>query len=302
MNPEAQILGDWGTSNLRLWLYREGKVASRIEAPGVGALSGDAPRQLADLTAAWRSTFDVRSIVLCGMAGARSGLHEAGYVDCPATTEDWACGAALAKFADIPLQVAAGLASRDDDSRDDVMRGEETQVFGALRLDPTLAEGRCTIVLPGTHSKWVTLDQGRVTALRTFLTGELHALLCHSSLLAAGGGDMPAADDADGFAEGLVEGRGDCGLTGSLFHARAAQLRQGRTPDWARSYLSGLLLASEVAQMERRSAMPEHVVLIGAPALCARYSNVLASFAVSSRTLDDEACTLAGLELILAYN
>ncbi|VWX46733.1 2-dehydro-3-deoxygalactonokinase [Novosphingobium sp. 9U] len=302
MSIRAEILGDWGTSNLRLWLRFGGAVAERRDGRGVGALAANAAQQLRDLTAAWREAYDISVIVLCGMAGARGGLHETGYVECPASAADWAGRAARTEIADTPVTIGSGLAFRDRDGRDDVMRGEETQVFGALRLHPELAIGRATMLLPGTHSKWVTLDGGRVTGLRTFITGELYALLSRSSLFATGGADESGHTDEEGFAQGMAEGRNAPGLTGSLFQARAGQLRQGRSAAWARSYLSGLLLASEVAQMQQLGMLPNQVTMIGAHALCERYRTVLASAGVATRLLDDEACTLAGLELILAHD
>ena len=59
------------------------------------------------------------------------------------------------------VTIAGGLCSSPGDRAGDVMRGEEAQIFGALRLDPTLAQRTHILVLPGTHSKWVELEDGK---------------------------------------------------------------------------------------------------------------------------------------------
>jgi 2-dehydro-3-deoxygalactonokinase len=299
---EAEVLGDWGGSTLRLWLRHGGATVDRIEATNVSALSSNAAEQLRAAVAPWRAAFDLRRIVLCGMAGARSGLHEAPYIDCPASQLAWTGRAAHTLLDEIPVSIAPGIACRDRDGHNDLMRGEETQVFGACLIEPGLGKDTAKFVLPGTHSKWVTVKDGAVTEFRTFVTGELYALLGRSSLLAAGSDEAVGASDAQGFAEGVARARAAGGLIGNLFHARAAQLRAGRSSEWARGYLSGLLLTSEILAMAALGALPDEVLLVGADRLCERYTSVFDLFSVGSRTLNVETCTLAGLEMILAYD
>ena len=186
----TRLFGDWGTSRLRLWLAHENAITPWREGPGIGALDRPAEAVVRALVADLPAVERPAKIVLCGMAGARGGLHEAGYVDCPANQIGWGRQATRITFDGIPLVIGAGVAIAVSGpvsaQRADVMRGEETQVFGAIARHPALATGRHTLLLPGTHSKWVDIEDGAITGFTTFVTGELYALLGKSTLLAAG--------------------------------------------------------------------------------------------------------------------
>jgi len=293
-----RVLGDWGTSRLRLYRIEDGRITDRRDGPGIGVLTDSPANVLRSALAPWWMAGVPTSIDLCGMAGSRSGLHEIAYVECPAGVADWANAAPALEFDGIPLRIAPGLACVDLAGRPDVMRGEEAQIFGALAREPGLAEGTVCFVLPGTHSKWVRAESGRVLNFRTCPTGELFALLRDRSTLVVGGGTEEPADEAAGFAEGLDRSADGGGLLGSLFETRAQQLRGGKTPAWAGGFLSGLVIGSEIADMRAADGLPDHVVLIGADALTARYTVALTRFGVAARALDGDACVLRGLELI----
>jgi 2-dehydro-3-deoxygalactonokinase len=180
------------------------------------------------------------------------------------------------------------------------MRGEETQIFGALALRPELAEGEHVFALPGTHGKWCQVRDGRIVRFQTFLTGEAFALLStRSSLLLGADTSESIEDDSAGFAHGLwraASGR----LLGSLFEARAAQLREGRSGAWARGFLSGLTIGTEVS--EGVAAFDaKRVILIGASALAERYARALEAEAVGAALLGGELCVLTGLKCFASH-
>ena len=281
------VIGDWGSTRLRLWRLERGEVAERLEGPGILAC--------ADPAAALAAVMAGRTadrVVLCGMAGAREGLHEAPYVACPVSLSQWRARATQGREgSQANLRIAAGISCRDLSGHPDVMRGEETQVFGAMTLDPVLASGRHIVLLPGTHSKWVWLADGVIAGFRTCLTGELFALLGQSSLLAAG---ASGANEDSGFAAGLARASEGAAPSVALFEARAAQLVDGRTVDWARGFVSGLLIGAEIVEM----APQDTVLAIGDPALLARYREALAQRGVPMHCMDGEACAIAGLRLL----
>ena len=292
---KPRLLGDWGTSRLRLWLARDGTITPWREGPGIGVIDRPATQVLREILTEMTADARPLSIALCGMAGARGGLCEAPYVDCPADLAAWVRQAVRIDFDGIPLAIAAGVATPAASQRADVMRGEETQVFGAMACDPALASGRHTLLLPGTHSKWVKIEDGAITSFTTFFTGELFALLGRSSLLAAG---VAGDDDDAGFAAGLDRAHAGEGVIGNVFQARALQLRQGRSGAWAAGFISGLLIGGELAEMATRGALPGRVPLVGDAKLAKRYALALASYGISSTILDAEAITLAGLAMI----
>lgn len=298
MSLPYTVVGDWGTTRLRLFRISGGAVVDRAEGPGIGALAGLPADALRAALAPWRAIGEPGRILLCGMAGARGiGLAEAPYADCPADAAAWARVARHVAVEGIPIAIAAGLACASDATGPDVMRGEETQVFGALHLQPALAAGARLFALPGTHSKWVRLRDGGIRDFRTFPTGELYALLReHSTLVRAGDDD---GDEEAGFETGLARARDAGGLLGALFLARSAQLRAGRSRGWALGYLSGLLIGSEIGEAVARghAAVDAPVVLVGAPALVARYARALQQHGIPTEALDGDACALAGLRL-----
>ncbi|WOF41972.1 2-dehydro-3-deoxygalactonokinase [Sphingopyxis indica] len=289
-----RLLGDWGSTRLRLWRLEDGQITDRREGPGVIGLQQPAADILLDAIAPWR-TAGASRVTLCGMAGARGGLHEAGYAPCPLDAAQWTQRTAAFALDGLAIRIAAGCACDRDGGLRDLMRGEETQLFGAMTLDPALAEGRHMLVLPGTHSKWAVVESGRIVSFRTFLTGELFARLRGSSLLPALAGE--AAGDAAAFAAG-VEAARDGGLLGSLFLARSAQVDAGRSAEWASAFLSGLLIGSECAEMAGAVPSPSPVRIIGAPGLAERYAVALTRFGTGAEPNDAEACTLAGLRIV----
>jgi 2-dehydro-3-deoxygalactonokinase len=174
------------------------------------------------------------------------------------------------------------------------MRGEETQVFGAMALYPELAEGEQVFVLPGTHGKWCQARDGHIVRFQTFLTGELFALLStRSSLLLGADAAENAEHEAAGFAHGLERARVGH-LLSALFEARSAQLREGRSGAWARGFLSGLTIGTEVTE-GAAAFEAKRVILVGASGLSDRYSVALGAQRVESTALGGEVCVLAGL-------
>lgn len=288
------VIGDWGTSRLRLFRVEEGAIVARRDGPGIGAVGREAEGAFAETIAPWMADGAPDSITLCGMVGARDGWMEAPYADCPANVDDWRGAAVCFDWQGAPLSIMAGLACEDADGIPDVMRGEETQIFGALARDPSLAVGRHLIVLPGTHNKWSLVEDGRIVAFRTMPTGELFALLRDRSTLGPKVDMTDVAEEAAGFAEGLARA-GDARLLQSLFAARTMRLRSGRSADWALGYLSGLLIGCEIAEICATLSGADGVVLIGDKRLSARYAQALDARGIKSRALDGDDCALAGL-------
>lgn len=278
------IAVDWGTSSLRgALLDGDGAVLDEVSAPA-GILSVP-PGGFADVFQAhfgrWLADTGAPCLI-SGMAGSRQGWQEAPYCPCPAGFADIAAQLLWLDAGRIAL--VPGL-SCEEGGVPDVMRGEETQVFGALDL---LGLSDAQLVLPGTHSKWVQVRGGRVTRFRTFMTGEVYALLREHSILAR---TLPEGDgelDADAFRRGLAHARESASLLHAAFSVRTLSLFD-RLPAAARpSYLSGLVIGEELrAQTLAPRAQP--VVVIGSPALAARYQLALEAQGVASATIGAQA-------------
>jgi 2-dehydro-3-deoxygalactonokinase len=294
------VAGDWGTSRLRLFRLEDGAVVDRVVGPGIGGLAVSPAETLLKALTRWRRTGDPSAIRLCGMVGSRNGWIDVPYVDCPADISAWRAGAAAIDLDGIPVAIMPGLACTTPSGAPDVMRGEETQVFGATAIDLSLRRGRHLLALPGTHSKWVLIEDGRITGFQTFLTGELFALLRdHSILTRASVVENGGAGEDEGFDAGVARARaGD--LLGSLFETRSAQLRAGRSSTWALGFLSGLIIGSEIVGAVSAFAV-DRVALIGDPALTTRYGRALAAHGYRTNAYDGDACALAGLAMLETF-
>ena len=298
MAGSRRVLCDWGSSRLRAFLEIDGAIADRRDGPGINRLGAESPAQaLSAVLAPWRSGSRLE-VFLCGMAGSRNGLAEAPYVRAPATMESWRRSRLRVRAGEFDASIAPGVQASNFLGVPDVMRGEETQIFGALALDRQLAAGNHLIVLPGTHSKWVQVRDGVIERAQTYITGELFELLGrHSSLLRVG---TDSGAENQGFEAGVRAGaRGD--LAASLFETRTAQLLDGRSAGWAKAFLSGLLIGAEIACLsetgELRSAP---LTVIGEPELTAIYLQALASHHFRARALDGERCVCEGLRMLAA--
>ena len=294
---DLTVFGDWGTTRLRLTLFDGEHQLAQADGPGIGALTASAADTLLAALAPWRGRYRLERVVLCGMAGSRSGVIEAPYLDCPAGASDWAGQAASLALDGLSIRIAPGFAASLANGAPDVMRGEETQVFGALALRPELSQGDHWLVLPGTHSKWCHISDGRILSFQTFLTGELFALLStRSSLLL--GADRSVDRDAGerGFSEGLARAQEGRALS-ALFETRAAQLRARRSGAWAEGFLSGLMIGAEVAEAVEMFDV-QAATLVGASSLIQRYRPALQGHGLSVETLSGEDCVLAGLRLL----
>ncbi len=270
---QARLIAlDWGSTRLRAFLLGEGGtvLATRDSGDGASTLHGAEAfaRALADLVGDWRADHPGLKLLACGMVGSQHGWREAPYVRCPA---DAAALAAQALALDDGPSLIPGLV--DDTGQPDVMRGEETQIVGALALHPELAEEAC-LVLPGTHSKWARVRGGRVTGFATHMTGELFALLRQHSVLnrlMPADGSSPASPEA--FLKGVDAAREPGGLGHQLFAVRTLGLFKQLAPEQLPDYLSGLLIGHEIASELTGSL--RHLALVGDPALCARYAHAL---------------------------
>ncbi|MBX9731409.1 MAG: hypothetical protein BVN32_00470 [Proteobacteria bacterium ST_bin14] len=294
------VLGDWGTSHLRLWLCDGDSVLDTRAGPGLAPLNaaGHRPAEVfvAEISP-WRRAHGALGALLCGMIGSNIGWADAGYVACPAAPQDLADAVIEVTASDgAHCLIVPGLACSGLLGGPDVMRGEETQIVGALALLPGLTTGRHLLCLPGTHSKWAIVEQGATIAFQTALTGELFAVLQANSILLARN-LMPASDE--GFDEGVARVR-DAGpehVLQLLFETRSRQLRLGMTPAHATGFLSGLLVGAEIAAMAGlATAAPGSVVLVGAPPLTALYARALAVFGHQASAIDGELAARTGLQ------
>lgn len=295
---------DWGSSSLRGARMDAGGKVQEHRSFDRGILTvapGEFPSVFEACFGDWMNSGDTICL-MSGMVGSKLGWLEAPYCSCPAGFEEVA--AKLAWVDPGRVAIVPGLSCEHDglpgvaglQCIPDVMRGEETQILGALQL---LGLHQGLVVLPGTHSKWARVQAGRVQSFSTFMTGELFALLRQHSILSR---TLPAGDgefDAGAFDQGVTLAlRGDS-LLHTAFGVRTLSLFDRLPAAALPSYLSGLVIGEELRGRTWQGAAD--VVIVGAGALSLRYQRALALQNVPAQRLGSEA-TWAGLWAIANKN
>jgi 2-dehydro-3-deoxygalactonokinase len=227
--------------------------------------------------------------LISGMAGSRQGWQEAPYCPCPAGFTE--LGQHLLWLQPDRITLVPGLSCMNTDmlNTPDVMRGEEVQIFGALQL---AGRDSATLVLPGTHSKWVQVHSGRVMQFQTFMTGEVFALLSQHSILSKTL-DLNGAFEEAAFLQGVDQSQSAGSVLHHLFAVRTLGLFDRLSAAQLTSYLSGLLIGEEL-RTQTVNADLGPVILIGSDTLTQRYSLALQHLGIACQSHGAEA-TWAGL-------
>jgi 2-dehydro-3-deoxygalactonokinase len=307
---QAQLIAlDWGTTSLRAYrLGEHGRVLEhRSLTAGIMQLPST-PRSIAgqqvsdgfelafdEACGDWLDADPTLPVIACGMVGSAQGWREAAYQQTPASVA--ALSSALVTVRSVrgtDVHIIPGVLQRSE--LPNVMRGEETQVLGVLDALPTGdAASPLLIGLPGSHSKWVRAEDGRIVHFDTFMTGEVYAALSSHTILGrtlqrGEGFDAAAFDRGVGVAFSSV---GAAGPLSTIFSCRTLGLTGALSGAAQSDYLSGLLIGHEIAalaQLLRQDEAPlPAVILIGSDALLARYQRALDAGGFPQITLAEQA-------------
>jgi 2-dehydro-3-deoxygalactonokinase len=250
---------DWGTSSLRAYLLGEsGTILSQVSLPsGVMNLKQTAKKNFGSNTRAFEKAFEHASgrwlrampslpVVASGMVGSREGWREAPYLSVPTDVYDlWEHLTEIRTSKAAVIRIVPGLVRHGE--LENVMRGEETQILGALTIWPSAKQKKTWICLPGTHSKWARIRGTTVEDFETFMTGEVYAALSEHTTL--GCTMRPSASfHPQAFDRGVqvAESAGHLGLLSNVFSVRAFALAGQLTAEEQADYLSGLLIGHEI--------------------------------------------------------
>ena len=305
VNTAIEVVGvDWGTTHRRAYgLDSSGRcIAEHSDDEGALACKGRFAESLAALLQTLKAR--PRSVFLSGMVGSALGWQVVPYVDGAVDLPALAQHLSGVPEQPLPVSIVPGYCVRNAAGQPDVMRGEETQLLGAH----CLGHRNGWFVLPGTHSKWVELRDGRVAQLRTYMTGELFELLRSHGTLAAAGGAAAPAWDATAFAQGVHAAQAGGALSQQLFGCRARVVSGDMGASSSQSYLSGLLIGAELQDVlqtgEGGQTGASHAAdfkLIGSPALAQHYQSAAALLGLQFEVLDARAAFIAALHYLTPH-
>ncbi|OBP13572.1 hypothetical protein A5320_16680 [Rheinheimera sp. SA_1] len=323
MSNSRYIAVDWGTSHLRAYLCQiqvdqqtpldqqahaaqQVLLQGTVTGPGVGKRKTDFAQTLQQAIAPWLAEYGNLPVLLAGQIGSSIGWHETAYLPCPIVPEQIVGTGFQFSCAELQLTIMPGLCCRLANLQFDVMRGEELQILGFLQLNPQFRQGEHLLCLPGTHTKWVLLREGVIEYFKTAMTGELFDLLSRQSVLiqqpcSSEQLDWPAFSQGSDFT--LTADAGN--LVHGLFSVRTRQLFGGENGAQACSYLSGMLIGSDVRAAlhatDWQLNADSSVVVIGGYPLQDCFSKVLQAVGIEATTADVTACTLRGFATVFQF-
>lgn len=287
---------NWGSTNFRAYLIgADGAVIEDYAAPA-GIVSLDRAGMAATMDALAARWPNSGPIYASGMIGSNVGWTEVPYAEAPAGCADLAAAAVSTTIGNVPVHIVPGITCRRSfDGEPDILRGEEIELMGLAAL--RAVDG--WVALPGTHTKWARLEQGRVIDFFTSMSGEIFDRLTAKGLLAS----IVAGEAVDGaiFLKGVAAGRARRLSLGTLlFGARAQVVRGALAKVDAASYIRGLLIGSEIADaMAVYPTVGEAVIpLIGNRALCQLYASALAAAGMTGELIDSRAACLRGFRAL----
>ena len=278
---KSVITVDCGTTNTRVAFVEDGKAKDTIKLPvgaGTTAVTGST-HALIDAIKAGVESLKVKNgfefselggIFASGMITSELGLCDIPHICNPAGCEELKNAAKTVLFeeiAPIPITFIPGVRNNfskysiSDIDFADMMRGEETELFGLMEL--TDIKPPFTAILPGTHNKIIKVDDiGRIEKCYTAVSGELLAAISQNTILKNSLpspliSDEPNLDYVDmGFK--LAK---EIGVNAALFKVRILSNFYNCTDDEKGSFFVGAVLCSDIELIAKTAE--EDSILIG---------------------------------------
>ncbi|MCP4143718.1 MAG: 2-dehydro-3-deoxygalactonokinase [bacterium] len=285
---------DWGTSNFRLWLLSEHGNPMIVRRSDEGFQLGKSTG-FENIVERYLDEFGIQSnipIIVCGMAGANQGWREAPYVKAPVSLDQVLSNSVSVPHRSRDVRILPGIAQRSL-LDPDVIRGQETRLLGVLEHIPQNG----FVCMPGTHSRWIYLEQGMLKHFSTFFTGELFGLLAnHSTLKLQQGVSLEIVPSSHAFHRAFNETVDNPHeTTNRLFRISASNLLGYSSPNSNAAELSGCILGLEFSGVQSKYGPVKEVSLVASKALGKLYASALNSRGTDVRFFDAEEAVIKGL-------
>jgi 2-dehydro-3-deoxygalactonokinase len=265
---------DTGTTNTRALLWHSGKVIAKASRPiGVRdtAIDGNNQRLKAAVKEAIEQILfeksvqlgDVAIIVASGMITSNVGLVEIPHLTAPVGLEELANGMVKKHIPDVvdkEIWFIPGVKNKiqevtiDNCEAMDIMRGEEAEIIGLI--DRLNINGPAVIVLPGSHSKFVSInEENRITGCLTSLAGELISVVTNHTIIA----NALNKSFADEFnREYVIKGYRNSnrvGLNRMCFSIRILDQFTNLSVNDKANFLLGIVLSDDLKALKNSSAL-----------------------------------------------
>ena len=293
---------DWGTSRHRAYL-----VSNKLECleesksgDGIGTGMKSFSDILKSSIGVWRDKYPDIPVVLSGMVGSRGGWQEVPYLQCPVGATEIAAALEVLRSDGWPgVSIVPGVQCSSALRSIDLMRGEEIQVVGAIEVCRKRQKAPpSAFCIPGTHSKWVSVTEAKITSFSTAMTGEVYGLLKQQSLLRESV-ERDGEFEADLFIEGIKRSGETGGLLHHLFSVRTLQLTGHHPNRGGSAYLSGILIGHELRSLGH--VVDSEVVVVSSEKLFHRYRIALEQLGHRPMLVSDKEATIAGVASVLQY-
>lgn len=296
--PTTSVVAvDWGTSHLRLWtLDSNGKAnACHRSDRGMRTVERD---EFESVLKSEMQTLQVPTdtpVIMCGMVGSRQGWQEAPYKKMPCRIDAIAANAVKIDGVSRDVRILPGIAHFNA-TKPDVMRSEETQLLGLYDM---LGEDLSGLVcMPGSHAKWVRIENGLVIDFATSLSGELFAALSVSSVLqhSLKNASKKVDPQSDVYSRAVRNSLSDpATVLTRLFAARPHSLLNQMSDDDASAHISGTIVGQDIAGAIARFAPVHATTLVGSGHLGDLYSQALQIAGLQSKIVDGDELAILGL-------
>lgn len=291
------IIGDWGTTNFRLYLFDKEAIIDHKTSLGVGQIKTTPAECLFSTISEWLEKYTIERIILGGMAGSKIGIHEMPYLACPVSMEDWKNASQEIIINNQNIKITAGVKCENFAQTGDVMRGEEVQIFGAIKMDSSLLNGNHVFVLPGTHSKWAILNNSVIDKFHTFPTGELFSIISEKSTLLSHAENRNSDEVNQGFIDGLEKSKNGKFLA-QIFGTRSQKLVANKSDDWSYGFLSGLMIGTEINDASNSFETSDTIIIIGSSKLEVLYDKAIKFYGFKTQIINGDECAINGLKYI----
>ena len=297
MPKPVLISADWGTTSLRAFLLdRRGAIVDRRKAPkGIMKVSdGDFSGTFSALMGRWLNDSPDIPVLLSGMIGSEQGWAVAPHIPLPARLADLAAALHAVPITDKKCAyIVPGLTTVGVHGVHDIIRGEETQIVGALDDSAT---GESVLCLPGTHSKRVTVADGAISGFQTSLTGETLAILSDNSILGRLMENSATDNEKEetAFVQGLIRASEQGGLLHHLFGVRSQGYCRVIPRSGLRLYLAGILIGHEIRGMREIYPQLKSITIIAGQEIAERYGRALEFFGLQTTLVDGAAAAFGG--------